>query len=427
MVTRRYLDPSVLPPGGGNEKKPRINLRILAVNFLIILVFGILVAQLWRLQVVEGLSFRHLADINRFRVSPVEAPRGIIYDRNHQILAANKPSFDVSIVPAALPKDDPGPVYAGLGKLIGMSPNEIAAAVKQRKGDDFTPVPVKRDVERDVIMRVEEAHLKLPGVIVVPESSRLYPFGSLTSHLLGYMLPITEEQIAEKQTTEKELGYRPDDRIGAAGVEYTYEQELRGRPGKKLYEVDATERPVSDIRVDNPDSGHNLTLSLDVELQRDVAKILQAGMLKSLYAVAIVMDPRNGQILAMVSIPAYDNNLFTGVVKDSDLQGLLNDPRKPMIDYSIAGAFPPGSTFKLVTGSGALQEGVANANTVINAPGYLLVPNQYNPAVTQRLPDWGAFGDINFVQALADSSDVYFYTLGGGTPKFPGLGADRLA
>lgn len=426
MVKNGHFEPSVLPPDGSRDRRPGIDWRLMAIQFIAVLLFVMLLAQLWRLQIVEGHDFRQLADINRFRVSPVEAPRGIVYDRNHQILAYNTPSFVVSIVPAALPKDNPGVVYSELGQLLGMAPSDIEKKVSNSKGDDYTPVSIKSDVERDIVMRVEEKHLKLPGVIVVPQSSRRYPFGELTSHILGYMLPITEEQLAAKQA-DKTAGYQAEDKIGAVGVESTYESELRGTPGNKLYEVDATERPVADIRVDSPTPGHNLTLTLDVGLQKDVEKILQAGMGKSLYAVAIVMDPRNGQILAMVSTPSYDDNLFAAGIRESDLQNLLNDPRKPMIDYAVGGSFPPGSTFKLVTGTGALQEGVANANTVINCPGYLLVPNQYNPALSQRLPDWGAFGKLDFIQGLADSSDVYFYTLGGGTPTFPGLGNERLS
>ena len=128
---------------------------------------------------------------------------------------------------------------------------------------------------------------------------------------------------------------------------------------------------------------------------------------ESLYAVAIVMDPRNGQILSMVSVPSYDNNLFAGVVKSSDLQRLLDDPRKPMIDYSIGGTFPPGSTFKLVTAAGSLQEKVANAATEIDCPGALIIPNQYNPSLSQRLPCWGVHGKQDFATGLSNSCDVY--------------------
>ncbi|HEX2922650.1 MAG TPA: penicillin-binding protein 2 [Chloroflexota bacterium] len=408
------------------EKKQGPDWRLWALRFTIAVAFAVLLAQLWRLQIVEGHSFRQLADINRFRVSPVAAPRGVIYDRNHKIVAANTPSFQVAIVPAALPKDNPGRVYSELGNMLNIDPAEIADKVTRRHGDDFTPVTIKSDVERDVVLRVEERHLRLPGVIVQPESSRLYPYGTLLSHILGYMLPITEEQLAANQS-DKQSGYVAEDRVGATGLESSYEKDLRGTPGKKLYEVDATERPVADLRIDNPDPGHNLALSIDVDLQKDVARILSDGMGKSLSAAAIVMDPRNGQVLAMVSIPSYDNNLFSSKVKDSDLQALLNDPGKPMIDYAMGGTFAPGSTYKLVTAAASLQEGVANANTRILCQGALIIPNQYNPALSQRLPCWGVHGLQDFVTGLANSCDVYYWTLGGGFKDFKGVGNERLA
>ncbi len=430
MVTPAPVKWLSLPSQQDPQKKPGISRRLFLLRGGIVLAFTLLSGQLWKLQIVEGRSFRQLADINRFRVSPVDAPRGVIYDRNHKIVAANTPSFQVSIVPAALPKDDPGRVYTELGGLLNVVPTDIADKVSKRRGDDFTPVIIKSDVERDVVLRVEERHLRLPGVIVLPESSRLYPYGPLLSHILGYMLPITEEQLAAHQN-DREAGYRAEDRIGAAGIEATYEKELRGKPGKKLYEVDATERPVNDLRIDSPDPGHNLTLSIDVDLQKDVAKILADAMAKKKAdsAVALVMDPRNGQILALVSLPSYDNNLFSGRVRPSELDKVLNDPLKPMINYAISGTFAPGSTFKLVTATGSLQEGVANANTKILCEGALIIPNQYNPALSTRLPCWGVHGLQDFVTGLANSCDVYYFSLGGGNPsqKFDGLGNDRLA
>ncbi len=410
----------------GNEKKPGPDWRLWALRFTIAAAFTVLLAQLWRLQIVEGHNFRQLADFNRFRVSPVAAPRGVIYDRNHQIVAANTPSFQVAIVPAALPKDNPGKVYQELANLLSMNPADIADKVAKRHSGDFAAVPIKSDVQRDVVLRVEERHLRLPGVIVLPESSRLYPYGPLLSHILGYMLPITGEQLAARQS-DRAAGYQADDRVGATGLESAYERELRGRPGEKLYEVDATERPVNDLRIDSPDPGHNLTLSIDVDLQKDVAKMLADGMGKSESAAAIVMDPRNGQIFAMVSLPSYDNNLFSSTVKDSDLQALLNDPRKPMIDYATGGTFAPGSTYKLVTAAAALQEGIANARTQILCQGALIIPNQYNPALSQRLPCWGTHGAQDFVKGLANSCDVYYWTLGGGFKEFKGAGNERLA
>lgn len=426
MLGARPVGSTAFQANNAREQKPRWDWRLILLRLCVLLCFTILLAQLWRLQIVEGHSFRQLADVNRFRVSPMPPPRGVVYDRNQRIVASNTPSFLVSVVPAALPKEETDRVYLELSGLLGMSPMEITDRVKKRQGDDYTPVVIKTDVERDVVLRVEQRRLRLPGVLVLPESSRHYPYGSLLSHILGYRLPITEERLAEMRVDE-EAGYRPDDRIGVAGIEATYERELRGKPGKKLYEVDANERPLNDIRIDSPQPGHNLTLTIDLDLQRDVEAILKAGMGVSESAVAIVMDPRNGEILAMISAPSYDNNLFSGRVKQSDLEALLNDPRKPMINYAISGTFPPGSTFKLVTGAAALQEGVAHADTEITCEGALLVPNQYNPAISQRLPCWGVHGREDFVRGLANSCDVYYWTIAGGHGDFKGLGNERLA
>ncbi len=426
VIEPKPIGTTDLPPDPTKGKKSGWDWRLILLRLVMVLCFTILLLQLWRLQVVEGHGFRQLADINRHRVSLVPSPRGVVYDLNHKIVAANTPSFQVSIVPGAIPKDDPVRVYQELSSLIGVEVSQIEDKVNKRMGDDYTPVVIKSDVERDVVLRVEERHLRMPGVIVMPESSRLYPYGQLLSHILGYMLPVTEEEYASLQEN-KEAAYRRQDEIGAMGIEYSYEQELRGRPGKKLYEVDATERPLNDLAIDSPDPGHNLTLSVDVDLQKDVEKILLDGMGKSLSAVAIVMDPRNGQILSMVSVPSYDNNVFSDKVRPNELEALLNDPRKPMFNYAIGGNFAPGSTFKLVTAAGALQEGVANAKTNILCQGALLIPNQYNPSLTQRLPCWGVHGQQDFVHGLANSCDVYYWTLGGGFKEFEGLGVDRLA
>lgn len=427
MVDNSPVGSGLLQEPVKKDKKPRWDWRLIAIRCCVVIAFSVLLAQLWRLQIVEGHSFQQLADINRFRVSPVPAPRGIIYDRNHKMIAANTPSFQVSIVPAGLPadKNEASRVFLQLSSLLGISPVDITERLEKRKGDDFTPVAVKFDVDREIVLQVEERHLKLPGVIVVPESSRLYPFGPLLSHILGYMLPVTEEQMAELEA-DQEAGYRAEDRIGATGIEAEYEKILRGKPGKKLYEVDATERPVSDLTIVGPDPGNNLVLSIDVDLQKEVERLLQEGMGESQQGVALVMAPKTGQLLAMVSLPSYDNNLFSGRVRGDELEAILNDPRRPMINYAISGTFPPGSIYKLVTASAALQEGVATSATEIICNGALLVPNQYNPALSQRLPCWGVHGKQNFVQGLANSCDVYYWTLGGGTKDFDGLGNERL-
>ena len=196
-------------------------------------------------------------------------------------------------------------------------------------------------------------------------------------------------------TDPRRRGYRAEDRLGASGIEATYEECSR-KAGQEAVRGGCHGAAGSDLSDDEPDPGHNLTLSLDVELQKDV-KAPQAGMGESLYAVAIVMDPRNGQILSMVSVPTYDNNLFCRGVRSLDLQRLLDDPRKPMIDYSIRRDLPPGSTFKLVTAARRPPGKGGRCRHRDQLPGALLIPNQYNPALTQRLPCWGVHGKQDFV------------------------------
>ncbi|MFN8522154.1 MAG: penicillin-binding protein 2 [Chloroflexota bacterium] len=399
----------------------------------VVVLFGILAAQLWRLQIVEGPQLRERADNNRIRVSPIPAPRGVIYDRNGVLLAANAPVFAVSIVPADLPSRNERQVFDRLGGMLGMPPNDIALIVDRQSklGDRFSPVLVKSNVPRDTALMIEQSHIDLPGVSVSVDSARRYSEGALLSHVLGYTGPISPALLSPaeyKQKLEKE-GYTINDRIGSAGVEDTYEPFLRGRPGRRMYEVEASGREIAELRVERPEPGKNLKLTIDVELQRTVTTILREGLKNGNVGVVIVSEVRTGDILAMVSLPTFDSNVFTDDTKDEELTRLLKDPEQPFFHRAIAGNYPPGSTFKLVTGLGALQEGVATRDTIIESKGVLYVPHDYYPAFRQPFPDWAPLGRLNYVQAIANSSNIYFFYLGGGyeQDKFTGLGNERLA
>jgi penicillin-binding protein 2 len=395
--------------------------------------FGILAAQLWRLQIVEGPQLRQRAESNRVRVSQIPPPRGVIYDRKGTIVASNAPDFVVSIVPADLPAREEGAVYERLAEIIGGETVDIRRAVDRRKaeGDLFTPISIKSSVPRDAALTIEQRHIELPGVLVSVESSRRYADGPLLAHILGYTGPISPTVLSPaeyKQKTEKE-GYSINDRIGTAGLEDSYERYLRGKPGRRTYEVEASGRTVGDIRVEQPASGNNVALTIDVDLQRAVAGILREGLHQGNVGVAILSDVKSGEVLSLVSLPTYDNNIFTDDARDEELAGLLKDPEQPFFDRSISGQYPPGSTFKLVTGLGALQEGVAKRETIIESKGVLYVPHDFYPNMRQPFPDWSPLGRLNFIQAIANSSNIYFFYLGGGyePEKFTGLGVDRLA
>ncbi len=399
----------------------------------ILVAFGILAAQLWRLQIVEGPQLRQRADSNRVRVSQIPPPRGVIYDRNGTIVASNAPVFVVSIVPADLPAREEGAVYERLAEIIGGGSADIRRAVDRRKaeGDLFTPTSIKSNVPRDAALTIEQRHIELPGVLVSVESSRRYADGPLLAHILGYTGPISPTVLSPakyKQKTEKE-GYSINDRIGTAGLEDSFERYLRGKPGHRTYEVEASGRTVGDIRVEQPASGNNVALTIDVDLQRAVAGILREGLHQGNVGVAILSDVKTGEVLSLVSLPSYDNNIFTDDGRDDELAALLKDPEQPFFDRSISGQYPPGSTFKLVTGLGALQEGVAKRETIIESKGILYVPHDFYPNLRQPFPDWSPLGRLNFIQAIANSSNIYFFYLGGGyePEKFTGLGVDRLA
>jgi len=400
----------------------------------VLVAFAILGVQLWRLQIVEGAQLRQRADTNRVRVNQLTPPRGVVYDRQGTIVASNAPVFVVSIVPADLPpRGEATAVYERLATLIGVTTVEMRAAVDRRvsQGDQFTPVPIKADVPREAALMVEQHHIDLPGVLVTVESARRYATGPLLAHLLGYTGPISPSilSLAEyKQKTEQE-GYSINDRIGTAGLEDAYESFLRGKPGRRMYVVDAAGRAVNELRRDPPEPGKNLVLTVDLEAQRVIATILREGLRQGNVGAAIVSDVKTGEVLALVGLPTYDNNVFDDDAREEELEQLLKDPEQPFFDRAISGNYPPGSTFKLVTGLGALQEGVANRGTVIESKGILYVAHDLQPTYRQPFPDWAPLGRLNFIQAIANSSNIYFFYLGGGyePERFVGLGHDRLA
>ncbi|MBI3287494.1 MAG: hypothetical protein HYZ68_05540, partial [Chloroflexi bacterium] len=309
----------------------RSNPRLWVLRVVIFIAFGFVIIQSAYLQLVAGESYREQADDNRFRLVSIPTPRGVIYDRYGTLLVRNLPSFSVSLLPAYLPEDKEEQVIARLSELLGLpvaeqvvsrqelklfldqgllDPGEIVTRpglrelIRAGREEPFVPLVLARDVPREVAFIIEEEHLDLPGVLVQAEAIREYLTGPLTAHLLGYVGPVPRERLAPYL----EAGYEPWERVGLTGVELALEDELRGRLGRKYVEVDAAGREVRTVgRTLAPQPGHNLILTIDLELQSAVVDFLQRGMLtaRSPSGVAIAMDPRTGEILAMVSLPHY--------------------------------------------------------------------------------------------------------------------------
>ncbi|MBI2909766.1 MAG: penicillin-binding protein 2 [Chloroflexi bacterium] len=401
-----------------------VALKLICLRLLILAVFSVLAAQLWRMQVVEGKQYQQRAELNRLRLLPIAPTRGIVYDRNGVILARNVPSFTVSIMPADVPRSQQEDVSGRLSELLDIPADEISDLVNKRRSqlELFTPVPIKERVDQETAFILEERSAEFPGVQVSVEPTRQYE-GMFTSQIIGYTGRIS----AEEYSTLKSSGYELNDRLGKTGVESSYEDQLRGKPGKEQVEVNAAGKRIRTLERSEPRTGNNIVLSIDLDLQEKITEFLLAGKGRSQHAVAIAMNPQTGEILSMVSLPTYDNNVFTSSISREMLAELLQDPRRPLFNHAISAQYPPGSIFKIVTASGALQDRVANPRTQIVSTGEITVPNKYDPSIVYTFRDWAALGMLDFYQAIARSSDIYFYYLAGGYKEFRGLGVERLS
>ena len=394
---------------------------------LVLLLFGILTVQLIRMQVVKGDEYAQRAKINALREVPIPAARGLIYDRNLQPLVQNSARFSAAIVPANLPERGEIGVYRLLQQVLNVPVEEMEKKVQEgiAQQGPYSPTVIKGDLDRETALILMELEPHAPGLKLLAEPSRRYLAGPVLSHVLGYVGAISAEEYQERQGQ----GYLLRDFIGKSGVESIYESLLRGKPGKKLIEVDAAGREREVISERQSVDGFNLVLTIDQGLQKQVAQVLQELVRPSDNAAAVVMDVRSGEILAMVSLPSFDNNVFSSPLPPEEMAALMNSPAKPLVNHSIAEMYAPGSSFKPIVGAAALEEGVATTGTVITSRGYITVQHEYDPNVVYVFKDWAALGPLDFYGGLAMSSDVYFYYLAGGKADegFRGLGEERVA
>jgi len=371
---------------------------------LVILMFGALILQLINLQVIRGDEFKQRAEINALREVPLPAARGLILDRNGQPLVQNSAQFSAAIVPGDLPERGETAVYRLVSGVVGIPVAEVEAKVRDgvKNQGEYSPAVIKQDIDRDAALQLLELVPHAPGLQVIVEPSRRYLAGSLLSHVLGYVGPISAEEYAVLSDKD----YLLQDFLGKTGVESTYEGVLRGKPG-----------------------GSNLVLSIDLDLQRKTAEVLNEFAVGSENAAAAVMDVKTGELLSMYSYPTFDSNAFSGPLTDQDLAALVDSPGKPLVNHLIAERYPPGSTFKTIVGAGALQEGVAAPWTTITSRGYITVENEFDPNVVYVYPDWAPLGALDFYGGVAMSSNVYFYYLAGGNADegFRGLGEAKVA
>jgi penicillin-binding protein 2 len=409
------------------DPRQRLDQKLWLLRIVVLAVFATLALQLARLQLIDGAKFEQRATLNQLRIEPVVPSRGLIYDRTGKPVVENVPSFSAAVVAADVPSDRLLQIAAGVEMLLGVPARETALKIDaaRKSNDPFTPVILKDGLDETTAFRLREQLPRLPGIQIVVEPVRRYTAGPVLADVLGYTGRVDEQDYA----TLKDKGYLASDRLGKAGVEATYEKYLRGAVGRKEIEKDASGREVRVLGEEAAKPGNDLVLSIDLDLQSKVTQLLAATP-NGGEAAAVVMDVHTGEVLALVSLPMFDNNVFSGKVDEKALNGYLNDPNKPLLNHAISEQYAPGSIFKQITGSAALQEGVATPSTTITSNGYILVPNEYDPSVVYTFRDWRTLGSLNFYQGIAWSSDVYFYYMAGGYhaygQSFDGLGIDRL-
>lgn len=372
-----------------------------------VLVIAALIGRAAYLQIYQGEYYAGLADGNRIRIVPSMAPRGTFYDRNGELLVTNRPGFSVSLLPLTAPISDD--VIDRLSDLLKVPTDEIKTKIAGHSG--FNPIRIKTDVTPDIVSIIEEQKSQYPGVVIEVTPIRDYILKQEGAHTFGYVSEINDTEL-EKM---KDEGYKSGDIIGKFGLEKVYDKELRGENGGQQVEVDVSGKPVQILGRKEPVPGDDLELTIDINLQQAAEKAVdeQLTQIGAHAAAAVVMNPQTGEILAMVSRPAFDPNLFAHGISSKDWNQLNNNPYHPMDNKTITGEYPPGSTFKIVTGTAALTEGVVTPDEQIFDSGHHWIIPKGNA-------DGEALGWLNFRTALAHSDNVYFYEMGNR------LGIDRL-
>ncbi len=441
--------------------------RLVVVYGVMAVVFLTLLGRLLAFQIFETTDWIDQAVENYTKAVSSPALRGIIYDRNGYVLARNTASYNVIITPAELPDDDSDiqnifriiseltdiPVNQGTldeAKLFGpcvLGPGIAQMVELQETLAPYSPVKVACNISEATARSIREMAVDMPGVEVEIEPIRDYPTGYLTANLIGFLGPIPEAEV-ETYTAQ---GFVPNrDKIGYSGIEASMQSVLAGRNGRRVIQVDVAGQELRNLVPPRPpEPGDNIYLTIDTRLQTAAqASLLQEinfwntyfGTTRISSGVVIAMNPKTGEILAMVSWPTYENNRMARFIPTYYFEQLSQDPRHPLLNNAISAEYPPGSTFKLSTATGAYNEKVVTLDKIISAPGQLLLCEKFSPndectpRNTRPFVDWifdtnpDGFGQIDFLHCIAYSSNVCFYKLGGGFEnEIPeGLGIFRL-
>lgn len=381
------------------------------------IVLSVLFFRIFDLSVLQGEKYRMIAERNSIRLIPISAPRGKIFDRFGVPLVHNVPSLDVVLSPRDMPKEsfEKERMLILLKDIFSLDEDFIRAAFAQAEAQPDQLLLLKEKVSQEESIRFSAHEKELGSIMVRKIASRSYDDGLMFSHILGYEGKIRKDELPSRPD------YLPTDGIGRQGIEKQYETLLRGERGFLRTKVDSIGKATRELESEPPKPGADLTLNIDASLQKKIFDSLQMELERSglKHGAAIALDPRDGSVLSLVSIPSYDNNLFSGGISTDNYQSLSEDPSKPLFNRAVAGEYPPGSTIKPVIATAALSEGVVTEHTSIESRGGISIGNFF-------FGDWKAHGFTDIRHAIAVSSDVYFYSVGGGYGGIAGLGMERM-
>jgi penicillin-binding protein 2 len=368
--------------------------KISVISYFVIAAFLLLIMRLWQLQILQGSEYRKLSEANRLRIVNIPAPRGIIFDRNQTPLVKNSAYYFASVIPGEFDRMKID-LLAGILKL---PPEEIHARLDVSGARPFVPVRLKQGLSIEEIAYIEARKSDIPGLMIEAEVSREYPHGELGAHLIGYLGKPSPSQL--KDPAFKDIP--PDMFIGQWGIEKLFDDSLRGVPGKRIIEVNALGRQLRMLQETPPVKGHDLTMSIDLNLQREAEEAFGERV-----GALVALNPGTGEILGMISKPSFDPNLFTRGISRNEWLAISANRKNPMLNRALQSQYPPGSTFKIVTALAGLEEGAIDPDLRVNCRGGIRLGNRTFGCWRKE-----GHGVVSLHRALVESCDVYFYETG---------------
>jgi penicillin-binding protein 2 len=412
-------------PGSDPVHQTTDTRRLAWISFLVVIVLFVFTVRVGYMQIVKGSEYRQTAEDNRIRIEAVVPPRGLIVDRRHEKLATNVADFQLTITPADLPTDqgERNAEFEMIASILHVSKEDIEQKLDEARDLDYQPVLIADHIPHEESVLLDIATKDLAGVEMRIASSRRYINDETYSHLIGYTGKVTREEYDTLLKEKKE--YLFSDTIGKNGLEVWYESVLRGVMGKREIEVDALGNEKKIVSETAPISGNTVVLNIDHGLQQVAYEELMKELRSNRQATggaAVAMDPRTGEVLALVSAPSFSNNEFIQGISTEKYSTLLSDAHHPLLFRAISGEYPSGSVIKPVIAAAALQENVINASTTFLSTGGIRIGEWF-------FPDWkaGGHGVTNVIKAIAESVNTFFYYVGGGdNSTFTGLGVDAI-